>query len=102
VFGQNYGEAGAVEVLGKPYGLPRAISGHNSYFLWGPGDCRGNPLLVIGDEREDLEAVFEEVSEAARFTCRDCMPYENGRAIWVCRRPRVPIEELWPSVKRFI
>ncbi|HZE18789.1 MAG TPA: glycosyltransferase family 39 protein, partial [Candidatus Angelobacter sp.] len=36
VFGQNYGEAGAVDVLGRRYGLPPAISGHNSYWMWGP------------------------------------------------------------------
>lgn len=33
VFGQNYGEAGAIDVLGRKYGLPAAISGHNSYWI---------------------------------------------------------------------
>ena len=41
IFGQNYGEAGAVDYYGKKYGLPGAISDHNSYWMWGPGglDC---------------------------------------------------------------
>ena len=33
VFGQNYGEAGAINHFGPGLGLPRAISGHNSYGL---------------------------------------------------------------------
>ncbi|HXU46350.1 MAG TPA: glycosyltransferase family 39 protein, partial [Thermoanaerobaculia bacterium] len=36
IFGQDYGQAGAIDVLGDRYGLPDALSGHNSYFLWGP------------------------------------------------------------------
>ena len=30
VFGQNYGEAGAMEYFGPALGLPPAISAHNS------------------------------------------------------------------------
>jgi hypothetical protein len=34
-FGRNYGEAAALDVYGPSYQGPPAISGHNSYFLWG-------------------------------------------------------------------
>ena len=40
VFGRNYGEAGAIDFFGARDGLPRAVSGHNSYYLWGPGEVR--------------------------------------------------------------
>ena len=33
----NYGEAGAIDFFGPEYGLPKAISGHNNYYLRGPG-----------------------------------------------------------------
>jgi hypothetical protein len=102
VFGQNYGEAGAVDVLGRQYGLPRAISGHNSYFLWGPGDWNGEVLIVIGGRREILEEHFEYVEQATVFTCTDCMPYENNRPIWICRRLRHSVADVWPMVKNFI
>jgi 4-amino-4-deoxy-L-arabinose transferase-like glycosyltransferase len=36
IFGQNYGEAGAVEVLGRARGLRPVLSGHNNFWLWGP------------------------------------------------------------------
>jgi hypothetical protein len=101
VFGQNYGEAGAMEYYGPELGLPPALSRHNSYWLWGPGECTGEVMIVIGDDREDLEELFETVELGATFTCRDCMPYENGSAVWVARGPRMPIPELWAEIKNY-
>jgi hypothetical protein len=46
--------------------------------------------------------LFESVEEGAVFNCRDCMPYESGRTIWIARGLRAPIAELWPRIKRFI
>jgi len=102
VFGQNYGEAGALDFFGPELGLPPALSAHNSYFLWGPGDWTGEVLIVIDDERENLLGLFEEVELAGRTDCADCMPYEDDLPIWVCRGLRRPVAELWPSIKRFI
>ncbi|UCE62024.1 MAG: hypothetical protein JSU63_09925, partial [Phycisphaerales bacterium] len=39
IWAGNYAEAGAIDFLGRRYGLPGAISGHNSYHMWGPGDA---------------------------------------------------------------
>lgn len=102
IYVQNYGEAGAVDVLGAPLGLPRAISGHNSYFLWGPRGCTGDVVIALGGTREDHEHVFASVELAAVHTCIDCMPYENNRPIWILRGARVPLADLWPRLKRFI
>ena len=35
IFAQNFGQAGAIDLLGPRYGLPNAISGHQNYFLMG-------------------------------------------------------------------
>jgi Dolichyl-phosphate-mannose-protein mannosyltransferase len=102
VFGQNYGEAGAIEYFGRDLGLPPAISAHNSYWMWGPGGCTAEVLLVIGDRRDRLDELFESVEEGGVFHCRDCMPYENGRRVWVARGLKVPLAGLWPEIKHFI
>ena len=102
VFGQNYGEAGAIDFFGPELGLPRALSAHNSYFLWGPGDWSGEVLIVIDDEREHLLELFEEVELAGRTDCTDCMPYEDDLPIWICRGLKQPVAELWPKVKHYI
>ena len=59
---KNYGEAGAMEYYGRELGLPRAISGHNSYFLWGPQGCTGEVLISVGRPLRDLSDAFESVT----------------------------------------
>ncbi len=102
VFGQNYGEAGAIDVLGRRRGLPRAVSGHNSYWLWGPGDWTGEVMIVLGSNAEDNGAFFESVEQVATVRCRYCMPYERDLPVFVCRRFRRPVAEAWPRVKMYI
>lgn len=101
IFAQNYGQAGAIDLLGDAHGLPDAISAHNSYYLWGPGSTTGDCLIVIGDDRETLEGLFAEVHEAATFRCPLCMPYEDGLVIHVCRKPRTSLTDLWPRIKSY-
>ena len=97
----NYGEAGAVDYFGDKYGLPEAISGHNSYYIWGPGDCTGVAVLSVGVPRERLEGVFGEVEQAARVRCEYCMPDENDLPVYVSRDPKMTMREAWPRFKHY-
>ena len=101
VVGRNYGEAGAIDFFGKALGLPRAISTHNNYFLWGPRDCSGEVVLMPAKDPDDLREVFSRVEPGAVVDCRDCMPYEDDLTIWVAREPRRPIAGLWPQLKHY-
>jgi 4-amino-4-deoxy-L-arabinose transferase-like glycosyltransferase len=101
IFAGNYGEAGAVEVLGN--GLPRVISGHNNYWLWGPGDLRrDDPMLIVAPRAAELAPYFEQFELVETKRCQWCMPYENGLAIYLARGLRAPIDELWLKVKRVV
>jgi len=101
IFAQNYGEAGAIDFFGPEYGLPKAIAGHNNYWLWGPGHYTGEVMIVIGGNRTDHEKVFESVEQAGLFQHNYVMPYENNLPLFVCRGLRAPIEELWPQLKHY-
>ena len=101
VFAQNYGQAGAIDLFGPPLGLPRAISGHNSYWLWGPRDCDGQVVIVIGGRQEDHAEVFAQVTAGGHFDCGDCMPYEDNQTLWVARGLRSTVADIWPRVKHF-
>ena len=101
IFTNNYGQAGAIEFFGKELGLPAPISSHNNYWIWGPGDFNGQVLIITGGTAERKHALFEEVEEAAITSCSYCMPYENNKIIFICRRAKAPIEEIWPQVKHF-
>ena len=102
VFGQNYGEAGAIDVLGRKYGLPEALSGHNSYWLWGPGDWDGSVLIIIGGDPADNAAWFDSVEIVGRTESRYAMPYERGRNISIGRHLKRPVREVWPLLKMYI
>jgi hypothetical protein len=101
VFTGNYGEAGAIDFFGSEYGLPRAISGHNSYHVWGPGDCTGEILISVGVPRSDLETVYDDIERADTVRCEYCMPDEDNLPVYVCRDPRVSLREVWTQVKHY-
>jgi hypothetical protein len=101
LFALNYGQAGAIDFFGPALGLPRAISGHNSYWLWGPGDCTGEIIVIIGGQREDHLRSFAQVLEGGHFECRDCMPVEGNQTVWIARGLRAPVADVWPHIKHF-
>ena len=101
IFANNYGEAGAIDVLGRAHGLPFATSGHNNYWLWGPRGSSGQVLILMGGAPEDHERLFERVERAGEIECGDCMPYENHQPVYVVRGLKQPLTEVWPRVKHF-
>jgi 4-amino-4-deoxy-L-arabinose transferase-like glycosyltransferase len=100
-FAPDYGVAGALDLFGRAEGLPPALSGHNNYWLWGPGTYVDGPLVVVGGSREKLDPVCTRLEQAATIECGRCMPYENHRPVWLCHGLKMPIAELWPKVKHF-
>jgi hypothetical protein len=98
ILAYNYGEAGAIDILGPRYGLPRAISGENQYALWGPGDYTGETVVAIGFSEEKLRQYFGEVAPAAQVSPLHAIPEEQGVAIFVCRKPKKSLKEMWPSL----
>ena len=98
----NYGEAGAVYFFGPRHGLPRAISGHNNYWLWGPRQATGELVIAVGVSRGQLAPLFDEVVLADWVTSDYAMTFETNLPIYVCRRPKRPLPEVWPTLKRYI
>lgn len=102
IYAGNYGEAGAINFLGKARHLPDAVSGHNNYWLWGPGNRSGDVVIVVGASRAELQPLFATVEEVGRVQCRYCMPYENLRPVYICRGLKRPLPEIWPQLKHYV
>jgi hypothetical protein len=102
IFASNYGEAGAIDFYGRKYGLPRALSGHNNYFLWGPGTRPVDIVITIGETREDVEKTFRHVVEVDRTRNEWCMPYEDDLPILLGRDPKARLQDIWPRCKQYI
>ncbi|HEV8630130.1 MAG TPA: glycosyltransferase family 39 protein [Thermoanaerobaculia bacterium] len=100
IFGQNYGQAGAIDLFGPRLGLPPALSGHLSYWWWGPHGASGQVMIVLDDDRETLERIFADVRLAGHVSHPYSMPYQHFD-VFVCRRPRVTLQELWPQLKQY-
>jgi len=100
LFALNYGVAGALEVLGRGE-LPPVVSGHNSYWLWGPDGCTGEVVVLMGGDEEDHLEHFASVERAGTVDCGYCMPYENHQTIFVARHLNGDLREIWPGLKHY-
>jgi len=100
IFGNNYGQAAAIDFFGPQYGLPKAISGHQNYFLWGPRDHSGDIVIVLGDKESSAREHFESVTVAATLNNPYAYRYEN-RPILLCRGLKWNLQSGWPRVKNW-
>jgi len=98
IFGSNYGQAGAIDFFGPQYGLPKAISGHQNYFLWGPRHYTGDIVILLGGLESEARQQFESVTVAATLQNPYAYRYEN-RPILVCRGLKWDLQKDWARVK---
>jgi len=102
ILGGNYGEAGAIDHYGPALGLPKALSGHNSYFYLGPRGYSGACMIIFGERSDEFIKLFGDVHLAATITSPHAMPNEQSVPVYVCRKPVAPLAVLWPRFKMII
>jgi len=101
IFGQNYGQAGAIDLFGAQMGLPPAISAHQNYFYWGPRGYTGDCMIVMADTPERLGQLFESVEKVGTVYHPLSMPYQHFD-VYLCRRAKFgTLERVWPKIKRW-
>lgn len=94
----NYGEEGAIEILGGKFGLPQPISMTNSGWLRGYPEPPPTTLIVVGFDREDADRAFQSCRLAGQAGNR--LGIHNEEAdyhpdIFVCGPPKLPWPEFW-------
>ncbi|MGH9736801.1 MAG: glycosyltransferase family 39 protein [Candidatus Acidiferrales bacterium] len=100
IFCDNYGEAAAVDFFGSKYGLPKAISGHQNYFLWGPRNYTGEIVILVGESEADVRTEFASVQIGAKQSTHYAFWYEN-QPILLCRGLKWNLETGWSRVKHW-
>ncbi len=102
IFAQDYGVAGAIDWYGPAYGLPPSLSGHQTWFLWGPRGYSGNCLIVLDDSRKRLEELFRNVEFVGNSPDN---PYalEKNLPVFICKGKKFDqtFAQVWPSFKRW-
>jgi hypothetical protein len=102
IYSGNYAIAGAIDFYGKEKGLPRAISGHNNYWLWGTRGYSAEVMIIVGGSVEELQKTYVEVSERARCHNEYVQPFFSDLPIFVVRKLKHPLERVWPGTKDYI
>lgn len=100
-FGRNYGEAAAIDVLGRDLKLPPAISSHNSYYLWGPHGADGSVVIIVGGNPDEYAAQFASVEVVGKTDSMYAMPFETNRPIYLLRGLKGSLIDNWPRLKHY-
>ena len=101
IYCENYGQAGAVTVIGKKYGLPQAVCFNESFLYWLPMKFEPDikSFVYINDEPgDDVRAVFREITEVGAVSNPDAREY--GTKVFLCRDPVESFNGLWISKLR--
>ncbi len=109
IFTSNYGEAGALNELGREDGLPEAVSGHNSLWFWGLGNPRATTVVavVLGEYDSSfydqyLRPYFGHIVTAAGLSnAQHVANQEAGGHVYICTEPIESWGSLWIHMRHF-
>jgi hypothetical protein len=93
IYAGNYGEAGAINLFGRQYGLPRAWSRHQNHWYWGPPPEHYKNLIVLQwslDDVRDNCASFQAFDHYERFGMA-----EENTPIYLCRGAIFDLQQVW-------
>ncbi len=108
IFTSNYGEAGAINELGRTDGLPTAVSGHNSEWFWGPGNPDATTVVAVfsGQAVSSDTGPFMDLFARCRLAAtihnaQGVSNQEEGGHVYVCTGPVQTWGALWPSLRHY-
>jgi hypothetical protein len=96
IYAENYGEAGAVEVLGKRYHLPDPVCFNGSFFYWFPRHPKHQItsfIYINSTLGKDVRGLFGECKEIGKIS--NPLAREYGTGVWLCTQPRVDFNKFW-------
>ena len=97
----NYGQASAINILGRPLGLPTAISGHQNYWMWGPDGYTGREMIVVTDASPtEMLRAYRSCTVMDKQTSLYQMPWEQ-RYIYLCRDRFQSFASDWAAEKLY-
>jgi hypothetical protein len=94
----NYGEYGAIDILGRAYGLPTPIGTTNSEWLRGYPTSPPTTFIVLGLRPEEANQIFTGCRLAGHDGNSEGVHNEESDDhpdIFVCGPPRIPWAQIW-------
>jgi hypothetical protein len=96
VWADWYGPASAIDHLGPKYGLPHAVTGHLTYYLWGPGYSWDVMVIVT---RYPVTSFFNECER--KRDIHHPYVYVGSPTVYVCREPKSSVDDIWSKLKAY-
>jgi hypothetical protein len=96
IYAENYGEAGAITIIGKKYHLPEAISFNDNFRYWAPKTFTSQITELIyinGELGEDIKLLFDDIQEVGRI--RNPLAREFGVQVYLCKNPNKSFNQFW-------
>jgi 4-amino-4-deoxy-L-arabinose transferase-like glycosyltransferase len=93
---ENYGQAGAITVLGKQYGLPDPVCFSESFYYWFPRNLpvEIRSVIYINDTLgEDISHLFSDIRLIGSIT--DPLAREYGTSVWLATKPVSSFNAFW-------
>ncbi len=89
IYADNYGEAGAVNHLGKAYHLPPCISLNSSFTLWAPDHLDAQYIIYVDDQGGGNVNSFSKYLESYRKVgeVENPLAREKGTAVFLLIHP---------------
>lgn len=101
IYAENYGEAGAITILGKNNNLPKVICSHGSFWSFGAGKKSKN-YITIGLEKEVVSELFEKNKLIKRIHHRYAIDEENNIPVYFCSQPKKDIQANWYKLEKYV
>jgi len=96
IWGKHYAQAGAVNLFGESYNLPKSFSYHGSFYSWTPKGKMPKTVIALSYQVGDFfKSYFEEVTLVKSIY----NPYADNeeelyQRIYICRNPRQDFEKM--------
>ena len=99
IYGENYGQAAAIEIIGKKYGLPHPISFSESFQYWVPKQFNPDITSVVYINHEppgeDVKTLFRKITVIGSITNPDSR--EFGTTVYLCQEPVESFNKFWTA-----
>ncbi len=96
IWGKHYGQAGAVNLLGVDYNLPKAFSYHGSFYSWAPKGQMPNTIIALSYRVGDF---FNPYFDDVKLVRTIYNPYADNeeelyQRIYICQKPRQDFDKM--------